>query len=409
MIKELKYGAKKIELEVPSRADLLTTREPEYSIDKKSFSKDLIDFLPLNKQCYSNIAIIVSDKTRICNYPEFLPWITEALEKQGASPENITFYIAYGTHIKQTEEESLNCYGKTYTKYRFVHHDSTKDDDLVKLGTTSKGTEVKVRKDVVESSLIITFGAISHHYFAGFGGGRKLFFPGVAARSSIYRNHGYFLDKDSQTLAENCQPGVLDGNPIAEDLKEIDTLLPQKISVHGILNSSTEVCKLLVGNNYQGFEKACKEHDSYYRSASSKQYGLVIASSGGNPKDINFIQAHKSVHHAAAFVKDGGRLVVLSECQDGIGSQTFIKYLELGSFEKAFNVLEQNYEGNGGTALSMITKTARIQIHLMTSLSKKDCNILKVKAVDKEKIQNLINQEEGNIGLIENASVLVIK
>ncbi len=409
MIKELKYGSGKMTLEFPAKAELLITSEPEYTIDKNSFLEDIKKHLPLDKQSYTNVAIIVSDKTRLCNYPEFLPWITETLENKGADPENITFYIAYGTHAKQTEEESLSSYGEIYSKYRFVHHDGTKEDELVYLGTTSRGTEVKIRKNVVESSLIITFGGISHHYFAGYGGGRKLIFPGVAARSSIYRNHSYFLDKRTKTLAENCQPGVLEGNPIAEDLKEIDDMLPQKISIHAILNSKGQVCNLLVGKNYDDFLLACKEHDSYYRSGSTQKYDLVIASSGGYPKDINFIQAHKSVHHAAAFVKDGGKLIVISECRDGIGSATFIQYLEMGGFEHAFEVLEQNYEGNGGTALSMMSKTSRVKIYLMTSLSTKYCDALKVSSVTQEQIQDCINQQKGTIAVIENASLLVMK
>lgn len=308
MIYQLRYGKASIELNIPDDADLPGISEPPFTIEKKEFQKDLLRFMPEENEGYKNIGIVISDKTRLCGYPEYLPWLTEVLYHKGAKKENITFYVAYGTHPKQSEEESLNSYGDTYKSFRFVHHNCFDEDALMELGVTARGTPVKIRNDVLNSSLIITFGAISHHYFAGFGGGRKLLFPGLADRRAIYKNHSLFLDRNTRRLSEGCQPGHLDGNPIAEDLKAIDELMPPKISIHGILNSKGKVSELLIGDRYEDFELACKKHNSYYRSGSEKQYDLVIASSGGYPKDINFIQGHKSVHHAAAFVKDGGNL-----------------------------------------------------------------------------------------------------
>ena len=69
-------------------------------------------------------------------------------------------------------------------------------------------------------------GAVSHHYFAGYGGGRKLIFPGCGEREAIYANHGLYLDGAAGTIAAGCRPGVLDGNPLADDLFEIEEKLP---------------------------------------------------------------------------------------------------------------------------------------------------------------------------------------
>jgi nickel-dependent lactate racemase len=403
----LKYGKQQFEFELHARTEILAVKEPEYTINKEIFCGSLLSVLPSEKKRYLNVAIIVSDKTRLCGYPEFLPWVTETLQAKGVSKENITFYIAYGTHARQTEEESLNSYGDTYNNYRFVHHDCNDDSLFEEPGITARGTRVTIRKDILNSSLIITFGAISHHYFAGYGGGRKLLFPGLAKRSAVYQNHGLFLDLKTRVLATGCQPGMLKGNPLAEDLEEIDQFLPSKISIHGILNNQGKVCQLTVGTSYKDFEAACRVHDSYYRSPVQKQFDLVVTSSGGYPKDINFIQAHKSVHHAAAFVKDGGKLIILSECIDKIGSSYFLKYLEAGSFEAAFSILEKNYEGNGGTALSMMTKTKRIKIYMMTSLDQGLCKTLNVTKVNEEEIQKIVESENGTVALIENASLLV--
>ncbi len=404
---KLKYGKQLLAFDFPSETVTPHFTEPVYEISKEKFQDDLNKNLPESGGKYSNVAIVVSDKTRLCGYPLYLPWITELLMQKGANAENITFYIAYGTHARQTDEESLSGYGDTYNKFRFVHHDCTDTTIFTDFGYTKRGTPVAFRTDIVNSSLLITFGSISHHYFAGYGGGRKMLFPGLAPKLAVYHNHGLFLDIPGRRLHPGCQPGQLDGNPIAEDLKEIDSFAPAKISIHGILNSEAKVCQLITGRTYDDFLAACKIHDNYFRYRSDEKYDLVVASGGGYPKDINFIQAHKSVHHAAAFVKDGGKLIVLLECVDKIGSNYFMKYIETGSFAAAFNILERNYEGNGGTALSMMQKAGRIQIYMVTSLDEETCRALGAKKVDESEAQKIIDSSNGSIAAIANASMLV--
>jgi nickel-dependent lactate racemase len=407
MLHSLKYGSQKIDLNLPLNAVNLEIKDPPYNIDKEKFLYDLLSKLPENPSRYSDVGIVVADKTRLCGYPDFLPWLLEALHERGAYKENIHIYIAYGTHPKQSEEESLKSYGPLFKEYHFIHHDCYEEDVFTELGLTRRGTPVRIRQDILNSSLIITFGAISHHYFAGYGGGRKLLFPGLADRKSVYANHSLFLDRDNRQLAKGCQPGNLEGNPVAEDLEEIDAMMPPKVSIHGILNSRGEVVQLKLGKSYKDFEEACSLHDSYYRANISTRYDAVLASSGGYPKDINFIQAHKSIHHAAAFVRDGGTLIILSECRDGIASDYFLKYLEAGSFENAFAILETDYEGNGGTALSMMTKTGRINIVMMTSLNEQLCKTLNVTKADKQLVQDILDNVEGSVAVIGNASLLV--
>jgi len=79
-------------------------------------------------------------------------------------------------------------------------------------------------------------------------------------------------DKDELQKLVNRAWEKLEGNPIAEDLKEIDDVLPQRISVHGILNSRGEVCKLLIGKDYNDFLNACMLYDNYFISDKDNRY-----------------------------------------------------------------------------------------------------------------------------------------
>jgi nickel-dependent lactate racemase len=402
-----KYGRDEINCDLPETTGFLYTNDPEFKINKEKFTSTFTALLKSENRNYSDVGIVLGDKTRLCGYDLYLPWVIQILEKQGAKKENIKIYIAYGTHPKQTREECISSYGKIYDQLHFIHHDSSEEKAMASLGFTSRGTEIKLRKDILQSSLIITYGAISHHYFAGYGGGRKLLFPGLAYKPAIYQNHNLFLNKTTKTLEKGCQPGNLNGNPIASDLKEIDDVLPAKISIHGLLNSEGKVCDFMFGKSYDDFLRACEVHDDYFRSGAGQVFDIVIASSGGFPKDINFIQSHKSMHNAAAFVKDGGTLILLAECPDGIGNDKFLPLFEDGDWNSVFNKLAEKYEGNGGTALATMAKTSRINIKMLTALDKATCDLLNVGKVNLKDLKNELKTVKGDIAAIFNASMLV--
>src|SRR4030042_196946 len=146
----LRYGSGLLTFEVPGNTVFLQIREPEYTINKESFCTNFLFRLSASERDFSNVGIVVSDKTRLCGYPNYLPWIIEMLLQAGARKEHISFYIAYGTHPRQTDEESVNAYGKIYYKYPFIHHDCSNMADMVTLGTTQRGTPMTLRRDVLQ-------------------------------------------------------------------------------------------------------------------------------------------------------------------------------------------------------------------------------------------------------------------
>lgn len=399
----LKYGDNKVEISLPDNTTRLSVSEPGEGASREYFDKYLNKLLNVDPD--HSIGIIISDKTRLCSYEVYLPWLTENLESRGIKPDSITFYIAYGTHPRQTDKESLKAYGKTFLEYRFIHHDCNDNESLILIGTTSRGTAVTIRKDIYKHDSLILFGAISHHYFAGYGGGRKLIFPGLAGREAIYQNHKLFIDFDAGRLNPGCQSGRLKGNPVAEDLKEIDDMLPDKLIISGILNTKGSVAAINFNVNYKEFTDTCDIYDRSYRCRAEEKFDVVIASAGGYPKDINFIQTHKSLHNAASFVKDKGTLILLGECRDGVGNLSFMDIFS-GSKQEIVDNLKTNYSGNGGTALATLTKTSRIKVLMHTDLNAADCTKMQIRKLDKDDLLAEIRKLSGNIAVIENASII---
>jgi nickel-dependent lactate racemase len=403
----LKWGVQALPFELPPQAEVLTIREPEPVVTPDLFARRLADAMAGRGLDFSRVAVVVGDKTRLCGYPVYLPLLIETLEAMGASRDRLAVFIAYGTHPRHSEQESLAAYGNSYRELDFVHHDSTDDTLFSELGSTRRGTPIRIRRDILEASCVVTFGAVSHHYFAGYGGGRKLIFPGLGERRAIYRNHALYLDPDRGMLSEGCRAGRFDGNPLAEDLAEVEARRPADLAVHGILDSRGRVCDLLPGAGPAHFRAACRAHGGGCEMTAARTYDLVVAGCGGFPKDINFIQAHKSIENAARLVADGKELIVLAHCPDGIGSRTFLPWFGLGGWQAAFDRLAAAYEGNGGTALSMMAKTRRIRISLVTDLDEDVCRTMEVEKITVAQAAVRLRRTSGPAAVIPNASMLV--
>ncbi|WP_028582711.1 lactate racemase domain-containing protein [Desulfogranum japonicum] len=401
----LAYGNDSIEFALHRHAEILSIQEPTIRISEEIFRHGITPFL---KQLLptDNLAIVVADKTRLCGYETVLPWLVKSLREKGLRRQQITFYIAYGTHQPQDDRTCRHCYGQVYDEYHFIHHHCD-HAQFTELGKTQRGTPILICQDILESDAILTIGAVSHHYFAGYGGGRKLLFPGLAERSAIHSNHSLYLNRQTGNLEEQCQPGSLDTNPIAEDLKEINSYLPDYFSIHGILNSDGQLADFLFGSGYDVFLSACSRLDGYYRHENTKEFDIVLASAGGSPKDINFIQAHKAIHNSSRFVREGGQLIMLARCPDQIGSTTFLPYFSKNGFTQAFAGLIDKYSGNGGTALAMMKKTDRIAISLLTDLTPDTCKKIGVQKWDITRIQNALADEDTSLAIIPNASLLI--
>jgi nickel-dependent lactate racemase len=402
----MKYGSREVTLKLERETTRLVHREPSVNASPDKFRKLLATHLPFSGRRVSNVGIVVADKTRLCQYSTYLPVLTGYLQESGIPPSGITFYIAYGTHAPQSEQECIESYGETYKQFRFVHHNSRDTGAFQALGTTSRGTSVKVAREVLQHDMLITFGAILHHYFAGYGGGRKLLFPGMGAYESILQNHRLFLDYKTRSPAAGCLSGQLDHNPLALDLEEISGMLPPHLEIYTILDSQKQVCEISAGTSYEEFRKVCQRYDLFFKSTEMQQFDLVVASAGGYPKDINFIQSHKSIQNAASFVKNGGKLIIFAECRDGIGNPGLMGLFRLGGKDNIFRELEVEYKNNAGTAISMLEKAERMEIRMVTTLSEEDCRFMGATRCLPEDVQHMIDSEKGSVAVLENAGML---
>jgi len=322
----------------------------------------------------SNSALVViPDKTRAAGVREYLPPVLEALADGGLDERSVRIITANGAHRLMTEEELIGLMGpEIYARYRPLQHDSKDASRVRHLGSTSRGTAVAVNNACLEAELLVVTGAVSFHYFAGFGGGRKLLFPGLAGYDSIVENHRLTLGP-GEGLHPRCRSGNLEGNPVHEDIMEAFAMLPPPFVLTTVVAPHGPVIEAFAGEHDSVFSEACASARRHFGLRARGKASLVIASCGGHPWDINLLQLHKSLRHAAAVARDGGALVLAGEAGEGVGSETLEKGLVHSSWREADKAARTSYVLNAHTAVSLLREAERLSLHLVSSLGG-DCS-----------------------------------
>ncbi len=270
------------------------------------------------------VCLIVGDMTRLwARYHVMAPVILRELNESGIPDADITIVSATGAHRPQTPEEHEKLVGaEIYRRTKVLDHDCHADT-LVDLGTTSRGTPVRVNRLVYEADRVICTSGIVYHFLAGYGGGKKAIMPGVSGFESIMANHRLSLNSAGPGLNPDVRAGKLAGNPLSEDMLEAARLAGADFMVNSIINDEHKVALAVAGDLTAAHEAGAALVDEYFGVPITGLADLVIASCGGYPKDINLYQTYKTAHNMVRAMKLGGVGILLSESCEGIGNDKF--------------------------------------------------------------------------------------
>ncbi|QQO09149.1 nickel-dependent lactate racemase [Breznakiella homolactica] len=311
------------------------------------------------------LLIIINDATRPTPTEAMLSVLLPAVEKSGIRKEDICILVATGAHRAPTEEEYRQILGVHYGSFRAncVHHDSKKDKDMVELGSTRNGTPITLNKRLFEADRIIATGSVEPHYFAGFTGGRKAFLPGIAGFRTIETNHKQALSPAARSLA-------LEGNPVHEDMMDALPLIRAPIfSFMTVLDKNQGVAAAAAGDLMASFYQAVKIARKIFCVTIPAKADIVV-SAAKFPMDIDLYQSQKAIDNGALALKDGGTLILVSSCRDGIGDEAYADLLAQASTpEDAIERIRRSYKLGYHKAAKMAEVSARAAVTAVTELS----------------------------------------
>jgi nickel-dependent lactate racemase len=277
------------------------------------------------------------------------------------------FIVATGTHRNPTNDELKKIFGQLLDEIeQKLHiHDSYDEASLVDIGRTQLGTPVQLNRKVVEADLVIAINSVEPHFLAGFTGGRKSIVPGLASFDTVQANHQFAKDINSSSL-------YLENNPLHLDLEDALSFLDDKtiLGIQCITDRAGKIIDIFVGTLEEVFLKACDSAKKFYVVEVPRKFDIVIANCEP-PLDANLYQLQKAQEHGSRMVKDGGVLIVMGACEEGVGSEYFMKLVEF--YPTPEEALENGINDNS-FGIHKLIKTARqlrrIKIYYVTTLDK---------------------------------------
>jgi nickel-dependent lactate racemase len=315
-----------------------------------------------------NAVIVVPDATRRVDLPEVLPVLFARLRSAGVPDDAVTIVVACGTHPAVEQRQLEELVGPVPPAVVVMQHDARAQDEMVAL---HHGTDSVWRgRTVAEASFVVTVSSVRHHYFAGFGGGPKMLFPGVGAYGQIQSNHARVMCRDGQRWRRHpgCEPGVLAGNPVAEEIARLAAVRPPDGVLCTVPARDGHVGWAAYGGQTETFAAAVDVARSWYEIPREGPFDLMVVSAGGHPGDGTLIQAHKALDAASRFLAPGGEMLFVAELGGGGGSPDIEPFLERPDADAILDRLAERWVQYGHTVLRIVEKTARSRIWLHSEL-----------------------------------------
>lgn len=359
------------------------------------------------------IVIIASDHTRPVPSKLIIPPMLQQL-RQGNPDADITILIATGCHRGTTREELVQKFGADIVQNEKIYiHDCDEQDMLVNIGILPSGSACEINRLAYEADLLVAEGFIEPHFFAGFSGGRKSVLPGIAGRSTVLGNHC------SEFIAHpSARTGILENNPLHIDMLWAAKTAKLAYIVNVVLNAEKEVIYAVAGDA-EAAHKAGTDFLSGLCQAEAIPADIVITTNGGYPLDQNVYQAVKGMTAAEATVKQGGVIIMLARCNDGIGGDHFYRQLaQEPDIDKTMALFlsrgkEQTVPDQWQTQvfLRVLKKATVIFLSEMDDATIREMHMLPAKTMEEalQKAKAILNKENPDIVAIPDGISVIVK
>jgi nickel-dependent lactate racemase len=256
------------------------------------------------------VVIAADDMTRQTPVETIIPALLEELNCGGVEDRQVTVLIALGTHRAMSAAEILAHFGEEVVRrVEVVNHAWWDAGQLVSLGSTIGGTPVSINRLALEADFLIGVGSIVPHHIPGFSGGAKIIQPGITGAETTGATH--FLS----TRAANSYLGQVE-NPVRAEIESIAARVGLNVVFNVVLDPHGGLVRAFYGDFVQAHRSGVAAAREVYGVCLPGKAEIVIA--GSHPCDIEFWQAHKALYPAEMAVQQGGTIILVTPCPEGV-------------------------------------------------------------------------------------------
>lgn len=263
----------------------------------------------------SRVLIAFPDKSRHTDIRAVLRAVLDEVAEAGVRRGDVTLLAALGTHRPMTPQEIDEKIGKDIARdYRVVNHDYDDPRCLVDLGQTADGLPVEFNRMVVEHDCVVSIGNISAHPVGGYSGGAKGLLPGVAGK----RSTDYFHWEASRYPFFD-----IFGNPDNTVRRELESIVSE-VGLDFIVNTTENSERAISGIFAGHYVEAHRAGVEFLRKTPliafpTEPPDVLVVGMGSDRPD--FWGGAAGIYAAAALLKDGGTLVLLAACPEGLAPE----------------------------------------------------------------------------------------
>lgn len=257
-----------------------------------------------------HVVILADDLTRQTPVDVIIPLLLDELNAAGLRDDEVSVLIALGTHRPMTEVEIEARFGPAVTRrVRVINNPWQDPAQMVDLGTTPNGTPIRISRPALEADFLIGLGSIVPHHIPGYSAGAKIVQPGISGANTTGATHFF------STRTRRSYLGLLE-NPVRAEMGTIAERVGLKAVLNTVLDHDGRLVRAVYGDPRLAFRAGVAVSRQVYGVPVPGQADIVIA--GSHPCDIEFWQAHKSLYPADLAVREGGTVIVVTPCPEGV-------------------------------------------------------------------------------------------
>lgn len=312
------YGKDQITIDIPEK-NLMGVFTPKSSMIASDELQLIIEALehPVGTprlrelvQPDMQVIIIADDKTRPTPVDRILPLLLDELSAGGVSDDNISVVFALGTHTPMTQYEMEVRAGYAGNRIKLYNSEFRDPAGLKDYGTAPDGVRVLIDKRVAEADFKIAVGSIMPHPECGWGGGGKIIYPGVASEETVTTFHLSYAHVDWNSYGS-------DKAPVRLNMEQWVDTVGLDFIVNTVITADNRVYQTVAGHYIAAHRKGIEYGRQIYTVTLPERPDIVLITS--YRADEDFWLASKAIYAGELVMKDGGTMILVTPCPDGIG------------------------------------------------------------------------------------------
>jgi nickel-dependent lactate racemase len=383
---------------------------------------------------HSRVLALIPDGTRDDNTDILFPIAAEILAKKQV--EKFDALVAQGTHPPMTLAQKFAKTGlDNGVQFRglgkIYDHNWNEPSDLITLGTISSEKVHRLSNGLIDGAIpvrlnrrlapgnydcVLVFGATVPHEVAGFAGGAKYFFPGVAGPDLTHQTHWLGALASIEEVIGRVETPTRKLIEAAADFVTTPIISLNSV-VRREKNNTLRTFALFAGDIRAAFRRAAAVSSKIHIKNTGRKYTRVVALLDEHYTEMWV--GGKASYKLGAVIEEGGELIIYAPKLKCI-SETHGALIERYGYAPLGRVIEMVEESDelkanlcvaahlahvsyGNSLVNKDPAKSRFRITMATGLDEGTCRRVNLGWMDVSKFALDVYEEQDDVLIVENA------